>query len=174
MDAVFREVFSHNLSEAGSTLDAAGYDVLGFKAYLRSEHGYDYHTYADTSGAAFDRLLDAVPANERFWAPLSGEELVDSLQGGGNQTFEPECLLYRQVRGGIEVEEPMAEVDWADELPAFGTYIRYVPDFPDDYFRIGTTNTHPPYTREDAEGRVSDIINVLNKGGFEAETASID
>lgn len=48
------------------------------------------------------------------------------------------------------------------------------PDILDDHFHVGTADTYAPYTRDDAEDRVNDIISVLEEAGFEAEQATIN
>lgn len=81
-------------------------------------------------------------------------------------------MIYRNIKGTISVEEPSVSPDWADEeIPAFATEIIYVPES-DQYWEISTAETHDPYTNEDAEERVEDIIQVLEQAGHVSKKRS--
>jgi hypothetical protein len=170
MEEAFAQAFQRTLSQAGDALERAGYDVQAYKMYLNTDHGYDHYTFGDTPEAAYDQFLTNLSTEEegvQFYIPT--ERLVNGLRD--TEQFDPARDIYRSVLGGIDVDEPTSDIE---DLPAFGTYIRYIPDFPDDHFRVGTADTYAPYTHEDAEQRVNDIIAVLEDAGFDAEQATIN
>lgn len=167
----FRSRFEEVLKNAGETLENSGYNVQKYQAFVADINGGHNFNYADNPLAALDQTLEEARNGEQMFMAVSGDEISDAV----NNELDPANLIYRNVRGGIELEEPTTQPEWANEpMPAFGTSVSYIPDFPEDYFEVGTAETHSPYTREDAEERVEDIITVLDGNGFNTEKGFIE
>lgn len=167
----FRDRFEEVLKNAGEALENNGYNIQKYQAFVGDRNGNHHFNYADKPLAALDQTLEETRNGEQMFIPVNGDEIADAV----NNELDPANLIYRNVRGGIDLEEPSTKPEWAEEpMPAFGTSVSYIPDFPDDYFEVGTAETQPPYTRQDAEERVEDIITVLDGNGFETEKGYIE
>jgi len=167
----FRNKFEEVLKKAGETLENNGYNIQKYQSFVQDRNGKHHFNYAGNPLAALDQTLEETKNGEQMYIAVKGDEISDIV----NNELDPANLIYRNVCGGIDLDEPTTQPEWANEpLPAFGTSVSYIPDFPDDYFEIGTAETHPPYTRQDAEERVEHIIEVLDGNGFAAEKGFID
>jgi hypothetical protein len=167
----FRSKFEEALRNAGETLEDNGYNIQKYQSFVQDRNGKHHFNYADNPLAALDQTLEDTKNGEQMYIAVKGDEISDVV----NNELDPANLIYRNVCGGIDLDEPTTQPEWVNEpIPAFGTTISYVPKFPDDYFEIGTAETQPPYTRQDAEERVEDIIEVLDESGFTTEKGYIE
>lgn len=166
----FRKNFEEILGNAGEALQQNGYDIQNYKTFVRDRNGNHHFNFADNPEEALDQTLEET-SGEQLYISVNGYEINDIV----NNELDPAKLIYRNVRGAIDLDEPTTQPEWANEpIPAFGTTISYIPEFPDDYFEIGTAETQPPYTRQDAEEQVEDIIEILDENGFTAEEGYIE
>jgi hypothetical protein len=167
----FRNKFEEALTTAGEALGKNGYDIQDYKTFVRDQGGNHYFNFADNPLAALNQTLEETRDGDQLYISVNGDEISDVV----NNELDAENLIYRNICGGIDLDEPTTQPEWANEpVLAFGTTIEYIPEFPDDYFEIGTLETQPPYTRQDAEEQVEDIIEVLEENGFTAEKGFID
>jgi len=167
----FRNKFEEVLKKAGETLENNGYDILDYKALVKDQDGYHNFNFADNPEEALDKTLEETRDGDQLYIAVKGDEINDIV----NNELDPAKLVYRNVCGGIDLDEPTTQPEWANEpILAFGTTVSYIPDFPNDYFEVGTAETQPPYTKQDAEERVEDIIKVLDESGFTTEKGYIE
>lgn len=162
MDFDFPVRFADKLEKAGEALENNGYNVEGYKSkvLVRNRKTKRYMANGNSPTESFENLMDEIQGEE-LEIPIQGEEMEASLRSGE----PPISIIYNRVRGSIDIEDPITDTDW----PAFGTRITYHPEFPDDYFKIGTADTMGSYTIEDARQRVNDIIQTLEEVGMAAE-----
>ena len=162
----FRNKFEEALKTAGEALENNGYNIKKYQAFIRDQNGNRQFNTANNPIEALDQTLEEIRNEGYLFIGVKGDEISDVI----NDKLDPAKLIYRNVCGAIELDEPTTQHEWANEpIPAFGTTVSYIPDFPDDYFEVGTAETQPPYTRQDAEERVEDIIEVLGENRFTAE-----
>ncbi|KAB7514612.1 hypothetical protein DM867_05695 [Halosegnis rubeus] len=167
----FRNKFEEALTTAGEALENNGYNIQKYQSFVQDRNGKHNFNYANNPLAALDQTLEETRDGEKLYIAVDGDEISDII----NNELDPAKLIYRNICGGIDLDEPATQPEWANEpIPAFGTTVSYIPDFPDDYFEVGTAETQPPYTRQDAEERVEGIIEVLGENGFTAEKGFID
>lgn len=169
MDFDFPTRFQDQLEKAGEALENDGYNVEGYRSKLpvRNRKTSRYTGSGNSPTEAFENLMNEIQG-EKLEIPIQGEELEASLRSGE----PPISVIYDRVRGSIDIEEP--ETDTDTDYPAFETMIRYRPEFPDDYFQIGTTDTRGSYTHENAEQRVTNIKQTLEEAGLTAGVYLID
>lgn len=162
----FRSKYEDALMTAGQALENNGYDLTYYGAIVGlNTAGEAYSNFDSAPLAALEATIDDLEAAERGLSiNLSGNEFAEVINGEHN----PESLFTRNVIGAAEVDEPHFRLG-GEKFPAFGTTIYYIPEFPDDHFEIGTAQTQRPYTLEDAEERVNDIVETLEGAGFETE-----
>ncbi|WP_318655317.1 hypothetical protein V9T20_11680 (plasmid) [Halobacterium salinarum] len=158
------------MRQAGEALEENGYDVVDYHAFIREQNsGIRYANHADNPGKALDATLDEI-SEEDILVNIDGADLAEMARGQGDLSQ----ALYQTVNGGISIDEPtVTKEEWTGEAPAFGTIIHYTPQDPDDYFTIGTSETMPPYTMEDAHNQVNDIQQILEAAGLETEEGHI-
>lgn len=167
----FRDQFETALRTGAKALETAGYDVNGYSASISHSQGNSYTSHQEDPLSALGATLEqAKEKDESLFIPVGSQELAEAVQEGK----EIEDLVYQNIRGGIDIEDPEVEPEWAkNPLPAFGTRVEYIPE-PDPYFEVGTAETQPPFTTEDAERRVEDIINNLRDAGKSAKTGFVE
>lgn len=174
----FASRFSENLRTGAEALEEAGYDVLSYQAQVEDRNGLVVANAAETPQEALTATLDEVQDEEQLFFYVSGDELAEAIQ----KEQDVESLIYRNMRGVLHVDEPVTNqiqgqdgpIDVEEPYPAFGLDVRYTPEFPDDYWRVQTSETHPPFTEEDAHEQVDGIIDALEGDGFEVEKGYID
>jgi hypothetical protein len=167
----FRLQFEQALETGAEALESAGYDVNGYSASIAHSRGNSYRSHQEDPLEALDTTLkQARKEDESLFTHLNSREIAEAIHGD----LDVESLIYRNIRGGIDIEDPEVQPEWADNpQPAYGTSIQYIPE-QDDYFEIGTAETQPPHTTEDAEERVEDIIETLESTGLTAEKGFIE
>lgn len=175
MATEFREQFDKNLRDAGGALEDSGYEITAYTVSLWADDDYHETTVRSTPVEALDAFLDDLTSETLLRPYMTGSELREVITGDtpGDQ-YDPLRIVYRSVRGGISIEDPEADVEYADHVPGFGTFIDYIPEYPDDRFEVGTEETLPPYTKEDAEDRVDHIVTVLEDAEFTAEKDMVE
>ncbi|WP_152421502.1 hypothetical protein [Haloferax gibbonsii] len=170
MSSDFEERFAENMRLAGKTLEENGYDVVDYHAFIREHNsGISYANHADNPKQALNDTLDEI-TGEKIVMNIDGADLAEMARSQGDLSQ----ALYQTVNGGISIDEPtVTKEEWTGEAPAFGTIIHYTPQDPDDYFTIGTSETMPPYTMEDAHNQVNDIRQILENVGLETKEGHI-
>lgn len=176
MSAEFSTRFEDSLQTIGEALQDSGYEVNGYSASVGDQKGIQHSQFAEDPETALTSLLAELEEDDNsMFFYIGGEELAEAAKG----ERDLQGLIYRNIRGTVQVDEPLLDQpDWADEpldnpIPAFGTDVIYVPEFPDDYWEVRTNESQPPYTWEDAEERVDDIISVIEQAGHTAEKGHI-
>jgi len=166
----FTEDFIHQLETGSQALEDAGYDILGYQGEIVSDAS-EVQEFGDTPEEALNKTLSKLDSNTQLFFHFTGNEFLEAIQ----EDRDPSSLLYRNLRGIIEIDEPRTQPDWADEpVLAFGTMVTYVPEHPNNHWEVTTMETQPPYTREDAHEHAEDIITALEEYGLEAEKGYID
>lgn len=166
----FVDDFINQVETGGKALEDAGYDVLGYQGEILSD-GSGVREFGDTPEEALNKTLSELDSDKHLSFHFTGDELFDAIQ----ENRDPGSLIYRNLKGVVEIDEPRTQPDWADEpVLAFGTLVRYVPEHPNDHWEVCTMETQPPYTREDAHEHAEDLITALEEYGLEAEKGYID
>jgi hypothetical protein len=168
----FRGEFVDQLQTGAEALKEAGYDVIAYQTEILSgATAEDVIENGDTPEEALDNALSTMSSEERFFFYIGGDELEEAITGNK----DPESLVYRNVKGLVEIDEPAAQPEWSDEeYSAFGTAVRYVPEHPDDHWEVSTAETIDPYDLEDARERAQDIVEALEEYGLEAQIGSLN
>lgn len=166
----FEESFTENMEKAGKALEENGYEVIDYHAFIREhDSGIQYANHADNPEQALNDTLDEI-SGEEIAINIDGADLAEMARGQGDLSQ----ALYQTVNGGISTNEPtVTKEEWTGDALAFGTIIHYTPQDSDDYFTVGTSETMPPYTMEDAQDRVNDIRQLLENAGLETEEGHI-
>ncbi|WP_159903628.1 hypothetical protein [Salinirussus salinus] len=168
----FREEFVDQLETGAEALEDAGYDVLAYQGEIFSNATAEAVTGSgNTPQQAFDKTLEELDSDNRFFFYIGGDEFREAILG----ERDPGSLVYRNLKGIVEIDEPMTQPEWAnEELPAFGVGIRYVPEQPNDHWEISTAETQNPYDMEDAQEYAERIVGALEEHGLEAEIGDIN
>jgi hypothetical protein len=78
-------------------------------------------------------------------------------------------FINRSLRGGIDISEPVVDAVWSDQPElAYARRIRYYPDPPGGYFKIGSVETMPLAGTQDDREHANKIVESLENAGFEA------
>lgn len=170
----FRFQFTEHLSEAAQALEENGYDLEEneYSVYIGRD-GFDteyVERSSDPEEALDGALAEATEGGRYLTFSIPGEKVLELMKGNKSA----ERFLQKQLKGGVDIHDPSTEADWLEDRdydysPAFGTTVDFVPDFPEEYFRLRTIETLPPYSYEDARERLGDIKEILESRGFEAE-----
>lgn len=165
----FRQKFDTALRTGKEALEDAGYTFENYKAFLENQDGVDYHHFSEEDPLdALDQTVEEIGDQGRIPVYINGSQLEDVMNG----ELDSDKLIYQHIRGGIDPEDPMVQIDdhrQPDELPGFVTSVQYIPDFPEDRFKITNHITRQPYTQEDTKDRVEDMKTALEDAGLEAE-----
>lgn len=161
----FKSRFSENLRTGAEALEDAGYDTGMYQAAIDHSEGL-VSNWADTPEEALDTTLEEIQDEDQLFLYVAGDEFAEALQGERDVA----SLIERNLRGGVEVDEPMTdEPPYVDEpIPAFETSVRYVPD-ENDYWEVSTGVTKPPYTEEDTEQHLQNLVQAFDDAGIEVE-----
>jgi len=138
----FREEFIDQLQTGAEALEDAGYDVLRYQGEIYSPTAAEaVIKNGNTPEEALDNTLKQLDSEKRFFFYIGGDEFHEAITGDK----DPESLVYRNLKGIVEIDEPMTQPDWSDEeLPAFGVKVQYVPEHPNDHWEINTAETQNP------------------------------
>lgn len=116
----------------------------------------------ETPEDAIDELLGQLSSDDNFFVRIAGDEIQDIIQG----EEDPASLVYRNVTGSVEIEEP--GVPERDVLGRQGTEIKYVPGT-ESQWQVNTYDLD----REDGRERAEDAVTALEEYGLEAEINQI-
>lgn len=164
----FRDEFVDQIKTGAEALEDAGYDVIRYQGEIVSDPK-TINGIGETPEEALENTLSELKSHGELFLPVDNDEFYDVIQGEQN----PEQLIYRNLRGVIEPDEPLVESEWSDDTrPAFGTFVHYISG-PEDYWEVTTMETLDPYTVEDAEERAEDIVATLEEYGLDAEVGTI-
>ncbi len=162
----FANRFGKNLRTGGEGLEDADYVILNYQALVKYENGIWVGDATDKPQEALPSLLDTVQEKEQLSFDVSGDEFAEAIQEGQ----DVESLIYRNIEGLLHVEEPPEEpYPAATELE-----VRYIPEFPDDYWRVKTGEVRCGFKQEDAHKLVDSVSDALEDEGFEVEKGYID
>lgn len=165
----FREEFVDQMKTGAEALEDAGYDVIRYQGEIVSDPT-EIQGIGETPEEALENTLSELKSHRDLFFHVTGDEFYDVIQGEQN----PEHLIYRNLRGVIEPDEPLVEPEWSDETrPAFGTFVRYIPGS-EDYWEVTTMETLQPYTIEDAQERAEDLVTALEEYGLDAEVGTLN
>lgn len=161
----FREEFVDQMKTGAEALEDAGYDIIKYHGSIISDSEFIQGS-GDAPDEALENTLSELESNRDLFFHVTSDEFSEVLQG----ERDAESVLYRNLRGVIEIDEPMTdEPPYVDEpIPAFQTEIRYIPDQP-DYWEVSTGVTKPPYTEEDTEQHLQELVQVFEDAGIRVE-----
>lgn len=161
----FGKDFVDQMETGAEALEGAGYDIIKYHGNITSDSEL-IQGIGDTPDEALENTLSELESRRDLFFHVTSDEFSKALQG----EQDAESLLYRNLRGVIEIDEPMTdEPSYANEpIPAFQTEIRYIPDQP-DYWEVSTGVTRPPYTQEDTEQHLRELVQVFEQAGIEVE-----
>lgn len=148
-----------NLQQGQEALETAGYNTEGYEARIYSEVNAKAEGSGETPEEAIDELLGEVASDDNFFVHITGDEIQDVIQGEG----DPESLVYRNITGTVEIEEPEIEESNIPKTKR-GTEIEYISG-PDSQWEISTYGLDREVGRERAE----DAVAALQEYGLEAE-----
>jgi hypothetical protein len=151
-----------NLQQGQEALETAGYNVTGYQTRIDSDRTNGITTSGETPEEAIDELLGQVGSDDNFFVQIAGDEIQDVIQGEG----DPASLVYRNVTGSVEIEEP--DVPERDVPGRQGTEIKYVPGT-ESQWQINTYDLD----RKDGRERAEDAVTALEEYGLEAEINQI-
>lgn len=181
----FRNRFVESLREVGELLEEHDYEINAYGACVDNAHyigKIHISNYEDTPEEALDKTINEL-GEGNYAMEFTDEELLDVI----NSELDASRVIYRRLFGSIDVDEPYVnlskdsvqervDVDESTDpiaddniCRAFGITIRHRPEFPDNYWQVGTAQTQWPYTQSEAEEQVHQIIDILNQNGHEAE-----
>lgn len=167
--AGFREEFLDQFETGAEALENAGYDIIRYGGEITSEPA-PIRGEGETPEDALDNTLSELESHRDLFFHLANDEFYDAIQGEQN----PEQLIYRNLRGIIEPDEPLVETGWSEEQGSTsGALVRYIPGDV-DHWEITIVDTLQPYTVEDAQERAEGLVNALEEYGLEAELGDIN
>ena len=165
----FRQQFDTALRTGRKALEDAGYTFENYKVFLENQQGVDYHHFSEEDPLdALDQTVEEIGEQGNIPLHVNGSQIEDMMNG----ELDPHRVVYQHLRGGIDPEDPMVQMEdpeLPDELPGFVTSVHYIPDFPEDHFKITNHMTRRPYTQEDTQERVEDMKIALEDAGLDAE-----
>lgn len=184
----FKTEFVDNLSEVGEVLSQNGYDIANYTGNLKIG-GVKAAGHANTPEQALKETLNDIDEDKSITVPVPGNK-VRAVYEGEDPGLEE--ILYSNLTGSIEVEEPL--VDWSKDrenmdqvdpstdpttneqiTAAFGLNIEYHPDPEQNgYWEVGSLGTAPTHTLEEAEQRVQNIAETLEENNIEYELGPIN
>jgi hypothetical protein len=173
MTSNIRNRVAENLQHAGNSLEANGdFEIANYTAFISNvDNPVSYANFADEPMTAINATIEEVSDEDKLFLYVSGEELTDCLRG----ERDGRDFITRSLQGGIELEEPKPGEEYQDiRENAFGMIIEYVPGPPDEFFKVGTWETLPPYTKKDARERVDAVTEILGNEGYQVEEIKVD
>jgi hypothetical protein len=152
-----RSELVENLQQGQQALETAGYDVSGYEARVNSDAAKaGIGASGETPEEAVDELMTQLDSEDSFFVHVAGDELYSMIDG----EKDPESLIYSNITGTVEVNEPDVPETYG------GTEIEYIPGT-ENQWEINT------YDVEDGQERAENAAEALEEFGVEAEVGHI-